>query len=388
MEIKSFDTILTTICDDFDALLSPVKMTRANTNIFYLLFKAIAKGWEIMNNVCVVLNNKFNPLYCTDEDLESVGKLVGTKRRGGSVSGLRVSVYNSGNTSATLPAGTYVYQLDDDVSFSFTIDSDVLIPAEDSTYFTALSDKIGAYRVTQQTEIEVTADGVTIPPALQFSCVDNLPLLGHPEETVIEFRQRVNSDTDRQDIISELKEKILALPYVYDCSLVFNQEESEMSVPPFTIPSYYLLIVISTAKYTDEIAEIVAGSAIYPTVNVEGTSHEVRYSNPAFAQGYYPVYLNDFIKKDFEIELDAVVDTSYNSQALVESKIESALQNAFNTNVHRDMITVEDVYNEINKLKLAGVVIRGVSFIVGLSSSSYISFARTELPNLTNVGGI
>jgi hypothetical protein len=388
MEIKSFDTILTTICDDFDALLSPVKMVRANTNIFYLLFKAIAKGWEIMNNVCVVLNNKFNPLYCTDEDLESVGKLVGTKRRGGSVSGLRISVYNSGITAFALPAGTYVYKLDDDVSFSFTLETDALIPAEDSVYFTALSDKIGAYRVTQQTGIEVTADGINIPPVIQFSCADNLPLLGHPEETVAEFRQRVNSDTDRQDAISELREKILALPYVYDCSLVFNQEESEMSVPPFIIPAYYLLIVISTAKYTDELAEIIAGSAIYPTVNVVGTSHEVRFANPVFAQGYYSVYLNDFIKKNFEIELDAVVDSSFNSQSLVESKIESALQNAFNTNVHRDMITVEDVYNEINKLNLAGVVIRGVSFIVGLSSMSYVSFSRTELPNLTNVGGV
>ena len=388
MEIKSFDTILTTLCDDFDALLSPAKMARANTNIFYLILKAMSKGWEIINNVCVVLNNKFDPFYCTDEDLVSVGRLVGTKKRGGAVSGLRISVYNSGITPATLPAGTYIYQFNDDVSFSFTIESDVSIPAEDSVYFTALSDKVGAYRVTQQTEIDVTADGVTIPPVIEFSCSDNLPLLGHAEETTLEFRQRVNSDTDRQDIINELREKILELPYVYDCSLVFNQEESELSVPPFVVPSYYLLVVISTAKYTNEIAEIIAGSAIYPTVNVEGTSHEVRYNNSAFAQGYYSVYLNDFIKKDFQIELDAVVDTSYNSQALVESKIESALQNAFNTNVHRDMITVEDVYKEINALDLAGVVIRGVSFTVGLSSTSYVSFARTELPNLTNVGGI
>lgn len=388
MEIKSFDTILTTICDDFDTLLSPVKMVRANTNILYLLLKAIAKGWEVINNVCVVLNNKFNPLYCTNDDLESVGKLVGTKRRAGSVSGLRISAYNSAVTSVTLLAGTYVYQFDEDVSFSFTLDTDVPVSAESSVYFTALSNKIGSYRVTQQTGIEVTADGISIPSTVQFSCSDNQPLLGYPEETVVEFRQRVNSDTDRQDIVNELKEKILALPYVYDCSLVFNQEESDLVIPPYTVPPYYLLIVISTAKYTDEIAEIIAGSAIYPTVNVSGTSHEVRFTNPAFAQGYYSVYLNDFTKKNFEIELDAVVDDSYNSQALIASKIESALQNAFNTNIHRDMITVEDVYKEINALGLAGVVIRSVSFIVNLSPTNYVSFARTELPNLTNVGGI
>ena len=388
MEIKSFDTILTTICNDFDALLSPVKTVRANTNIFYLFFKAIAKGWEIINNVCVVLNNKFNPLYCTDEDLESVGKLVGTKKRDGAVSGLRISAYNRNTSSATLPAGVYVYQFNNDVYFSFTLEADVLVPAENSVYFTALSNSIGAYHVTQQIDLVLIADGVSIPPTIQFSCTDNLPLLGHEAETKAEFRRRVNTDTNRQDVINEPKEKLLALPYVYDCSLIFNQSESDLAISPYVVPPYYLLVIMSTAKYTDEIADIIAQNAIYPTVNVIGTSHEVKHYDKAFAQGFYSVFVNDFVKKDFTIELDAVVDTSYNSQSLVASEIERTLQNAFNSNIHRDIITAEDVYKEINALGLAGVTIRGVSFSVELGISNYVSFSRTELPNLTNVGGI
>jgi len=387
MEIKTYDTILTEICDFFDTLISPATISRSNTNIVYLWLKACAKGWEVINNVCVTLNNKFNPSLCADEDLVSTGKIVGTKIRGGSVSGLRISVYNPSMLPVVLPAGTYVYQFDSDISFSFDNDSDLSISAESSAYFTALSNEVGAFRVTQQTGITVTADGVTIPPALIFSCTDNQPLLGHLPETVLEFRQRVNTDTGRQDIINELKEKLLALPYVYDCSLIFNQEESSTVVGEFTIPSYFLLIIISTAKYTNEIADIVAQSAIYPTVSVTG-SHEVRHIDDVFANGYYSVWLNDFVKKDFEITLNAIIDSNYNTASTVKTKIESALMNTFNSNIYRASITAEDVFNEINKLDLTGVKVLGVSFESDGSELDYISFNKTELPNLTNVGGI
>ena len=387
MEIKSFDTILTSICDDFDELISPAKLARTNTNIVYLLLKAISKGWEIINNVCVVLNNKFNPLLCSDEDLVSTGKLVGTKMRAGSVSGLRISVYNSGITPVTLLAGSYDYQLDDEVKFTFIVETDTAVNAESSVYFTALSENVGAFRVTQQEGITVTAN-VSIPSSLIFSCTDNLPLLGHAPETILEFRQRVNTDIERQDIINELKEKLLALPYVYDCTLVFNQEESSMVVGDYTIPPFYLLVIISTAMYTNEIADVIAQSAIYPTVNVPEESHEVKHMNDVFINGYYSVWLNDFKKKDFEITINAVIDSAYNTASNVESKIESALMNAFNSNIYRPSITAEDVFAEINELELTGVKVYGVSFTVGSSELDYVTFDKTELPNLTNVGGI
>ena len=109
MEVKSFDTILTKMCDDFDLLITPKRMARSNTNVIYLLFKAIAKGYEIINNVCVVLSNKFDPAKCSEEDLISVASLVGTERRKGSASGLRVIVTNTSDVTKTLLSGTYTY---------------------------------------------------------------------------------------------------------------------------------------------------------------------------------------------------------------------------------------------------------------------------------------
>ena len=124
MQILTFDEILTKICDDFDTLISPKKIARTNTNILYLVFKAISKGFEIINNVCVVLSNKFDPANCSEEDLQSVADLVGTERLKGSATGLLINITNTSNKSVTLLARTYTYNHDDDVSFIGTVLSD------------------------------------------------------------------------------------------------------------------------------------------------------------------------------------------------------------------------------------------------------------------------
>ena len=386
MELKTFDTILTEICDYFDSLILPKSIQRSNTNIIYLIFKALAKGWEIINNVCVILNNKFNPVLCSEEDLVSLGKIVGTKQRAGSVSGLQILAYNKDILPAVLLAGDYTYSFSSDIIFNFHVDVDTEIPAESSVSFVALSEEIGSYPVTAQTEIKITSEEA-IPASVVFSCTENSSLLGHEEETILEFRKRINTDVNRQDTVNELKEKLLALPYVFDCSLVFNQSELPATVNDYTIPPYYLLIVISTAKYTDEIAEIVAENTIYPTVRTND-SHEVRYTSDVFASGYYPVYLNDFTKKDFSVVLTANVDSSYASSAVLSSKITLALMSKFNTNVHRDLITTEDIFLAIESLELAGFTLLSVAFEVDNTLVNYINFSRTELPNITSVGGI
>lgn len=386
MEIKTFDTILTEICDYFDSLISPKRIQRSNTNIIYLIFKALAKGWEIINNTCVELNNKFNPVFCSEEDLVSLGKIVGTKQRTGAVSGLQILVYNRNILPAVLLAGDYTYSFSSDITFNFHVNEDTEIPAESSVSFIALSEDTGSYPVTAQTEIKVTSEKV-IPDTITFACTENTSLLGHKEETILEFRKRINTDVNRQDTVNELKEKLLALPYVFDCSLIFNQSELPATISGYTIPPYYLLITISTAKYTDEIAEIVAENTIYPTVKTPD-SHEVRYTSDVFASGYYPVYLNDFTKKDFSVILTANVDSSYASSKILSSKITLALMSKFNTNVHRDLITTEDIFLTIKNLELTGFTLYSVAFEVGNTLVNYINFSRTELPNIISVGGI
>ena len=117
MELKTFDTILTTICDSFDSLIAPRTIARSNTNIIYLIFKAAAKGYEIINNVCVVLCKNFDPLYCSDGDLTSSASIVGTERHKGSATGLHITITNNGSVSVTLLAGLYTYSLYDYTKF-------------------------------------------------------------------------------------------------------------------------------------------------------------------------------------------------------------------------------------------------------------------------------
>ena len=153
MELKTFDTILTTICDSFDSLISPRTIARTNTNIIYLIFKAVAKGYEIINNVCVVLSNKFDPLYCSDDDLISSASIVGTERHKGSATGLHIIITNNGSVSATLLAGLYTYALDDDTKFEFEVMENTVIASGSHISFIAMSEKIGRYPVTAQSKM-------------------------------------------------------------------------------------------------------------------------------------------------------------------------------------------------------------------------------------------
>ena len=160
MELKTFDTILNQMCDDFDAIISPRKITRANTNVLYLIFKAMSKGYEIINNVVVALSNKFNPAYCDDADLLSVAELVGTNKIPANASGLKITATNNGGQPATLLAGEYHYKLNDTITFTFTLLEDVIIQAELSSVFLAMSNELGSFPVTTQNLITITSDRI------------------------------------------------------------------------------------------------------------------------------------------------------------------------------------------------------------------------------------
>ena len=157
MVTMTFNEILTYLCDSFDELISPKKMARSNTNIIYLLFKAISKGMEIINNVCVVLDSKFDPARCDVADLNSVASLVGTEKLLGSATGLHILATNNGDSAVTLTTGIYEYALDDDTKFIFEVFEDTEIEAGSYVTFIAMSEKIGSYPVTAQASIEVTS---------------------------------------------------------------------------------------------------------------------------------------------------------------------------------------------------------------------------------------
>lgn len=391
MQIITYNEALTQLCDWFDSTISPRTIERSNANIIYLILKAFAKGWEIINNLCTVTSSKFDPVNCSDSDLESVAYLVGTKKEEGSVSGLLVTVTNNSNlSSAVLPSGTYIYALDADTQFKCTLSYPITVSAGASEQVTFLSKEKGSFHVTAQTDISIIGtdendSDINIPSDLSFSNSDNASLLGHEDETNLEFRKRILSDTSRQDAISELRLKLRNLPYVFDCEIVFNQDLSGITVGSYTVPPYYMLIMLSTAMYTEEIAKIIAESAVYPTVNVQNVSHEVDYYSDVFASGKYAVYVNDFDHKDFTATVTYRTNASYVSGGSTEKAMREALYTAINKNVHKDTITADELFSVLESLDLEGVSLLGVQLYVDSSPVIYVSCLKTEIARLTLV---
>lgn len=382
MEIKTFDTILTQMCDTFDSLISPKTIARSNTNIIYLLFKAIAKGYEVINNVCVVLSNKFNPAKCSDEDLVSVASLVGTERRAGSATGLHVIVTNSGETQATLLTGVYTYALDDDTTFEFEVTSPVTIEAGGTASYIAMSNRIGQFPVTAQQSITVESEQA-IPDDLKFSCTDNSNLLGREPESLLAFRKRILDTYDRQNGIVELEEYLRNLPYLFDCKVKYNQTDyditvGEVVVPPMTCAIFY------SGEAKQEIAEMVCDYIICPTVATQN-SVEVRYENDIFAGGYYAVNLIPFVKLNFTIDLIYHVNNEYVNVYDAKEALNKALMTAFVGEVHKDTIKEDDVYNVIEATEFTGIDVLAVNLKVGGAEVNFVDVPASKIAELTFV---
>lgn len=382
MEIKTFDTILTDLCNTFDSLISPRTISRSNTNIIYLIFKAIAKGYEVINNVCVVLSNKFDPLYCSEEDLKSSASLVGTEKNKGSATGLHIIVTNNGSASVTLLAGIYTYSFDEDTKFEFEVIEDTVIASGSHISFIAMSEKIGRFSVTAQSSITIESSKA-IPEDLVFSCSENSSLLGIPEETDSEFRERINSDTDRQNSMLELESEIRNLPYIFDCRVKFNASEDSVDFEGYTIPSYTLAIFYS-GEIKKEIAEKVCSKIICPTLQTED-SVEIFYENEVFIGGKYAVHLIPFAKRQYEVELIYKINKIYADEYKVQKEIRTFLFNTFVSEKHVDYIKEDDFYNALKNLDLTGVDILSVNLKYNGDIVNYIEIPLSCIPELTNI---
>ena len=382
MELKTFDTILTTICDSFDSLIAPRTIARSNTNIIYLIFKAAAKGYEIINNVCVVLSNKFDPLYCSEDDLISSANIVGTERHKGSATGLHITVTNNGSVSVTLLAGLYTYALDDDTKFEFEVMENTVIASGSHISFIAMSEKIGRYPVTAQSKITVTSEQ-PVSSDLVFSCTDNAALLGISEETDLEFRERINSKTDRQNSMVELESEIRNLPYIFDCKVKFNPTNTEIEYDGYTIPAYTLAIFYS-GEVKKEIAEKVCEKIICPTLQTVD-SVEVFYENDVFVGGKHGVNLIPFAKTQYAVELIYRINKTYANEYDIQNEIRTVLFNTFVSEKHVDYIKEDDFYNAIEALGITGIELLGVNLKYNDSNVNYIEIPSSRIPELTNV---
>lgn len=383
MQLVTYNEILTLICDNFDSLIAPRTIARSNTNIIYLMFKAIAKGYEVINNVCVTLSNKFDPAKCSEEDLVSVASIVGTEKLAGSASGLEIIVKNKGSSSVTLSAGMYSYALDDDTIFKFEVLEDTELSSGSTQAYIAMSEHVGSFPVTAQSDIKVTSSYGDISSDIEFSCTNNASLLGTAEETNLEFRQRILTDTARQDSIKELELKLKNLPYLYDAKVIFNNTTTDQSVGSYTLPPFTMIIFFS-GSVRNEMADIIASHSIYPTLET-ADSVEVNYISDVFVDGSYSAFVIPFVNLNYVVNVNYKLDTTYITQEKARAEIQSFLESNFRGHVHIDYVREEDIYNKLKEFNVAGINILNVDITYNGDVVPYIEVPPSDIPYLSNV---
>ena len=378
----TFNEILTYLCDNFDELISPRKMSRTNTNVIYLVFKAIAKGYEVINSVCVVLSNKFDPAKCSVEDLNSVASLVGTERISGSASGLAIKVTNDTEADIDLLTGIYTYSLDDNTIFTFEVTRDTAIPANGDKTFIAMSDSIGSYHVTEQASITVES-AQTISSDLKFSCKDNSGMLGAEPESNLAFRKRILNGVDNQDTVVELENTLRNLPYFFDCRVKYNDTLNAVEYDGLTIPAFSVAIFYSGSPRS-EVGGLIANKIICPSVQT-ADSTAIDYVSDTFINGKHTYYLIPFKKSIFSVSVIYEINDAFTNANTVESDIRKKLKDTFTSEAHVDYIREDDVYNVIEAMNIAGINVLSVNLVQNGNVVNYVAIPKSRTPELDEV---
>jgi hypothetical protein len=332
----------------------------------------------------VKLSNKFDPANCSSYDLQSVASLVGTERLAGSASGLLVNITNTSEESVTLLAGTYTYEYDADLSFIGTVLEDKTIEANATLSLIFMSNTIGSYPITEQSDIDVTSD-VEISEDLTFSCDDNSSLLGVEEESDVEFRKRILTTTDRQNSLIELQTAIRNLPYVFDCQIKFNPTDEDIVIDEATLPPYEMFIYCS-GDIRNEIAEVVAKYAFYPTQIDDTTTHEtLTYANEVFANGSYEIVVNYFKKVNFDVDIKYTADPIFLTEESAEGQMSTVLLKSYRSQIHTDFIREADIYNTLEALEITGLTILSVDLKYNGNEVDYIAIPPSRLAYLDSI---
>jgi hypothetical protein len=382
---KSLDEITSDICDVYDAFIAPKRIYRGNNNKLYLFFRACSAGIKVILDVVLALRARFDPLRCSDGDLYSVAKLVGTDFLKGSGSAVRITVENTSDTDAkTLLAGVYHYNSITGMVFSFNLLTDAVLAPGAFNSITAVSRDKGSYPVADNASITVyRLDGYPIDEYFAFSSEDNSGYLGYEDEDALSFRQRILSDVDRQDHIKELETSIRNLPNIFECGLKFNPDTLPVEYDGVTLAPMELLITI-TGLPSEEMAELVVSHVPYSTHQVD-PDNVVYYRSDLYVNGKYPVYFRYHGKTDFALEIMYQYSSRKMKKELVEAAFNKALNGYRNSVTHVGMITEPDIYARLAALSLPNVVALDVNLMEDDTQVPYVSIPTTRTPNLTGV---
>lgn len=381
---KSIDEILTLIADAYDALIAPKRIFRDNNNKWWLGFRAIAAGYSVIQDSALALNSQFDPALCPEENLVSTGKMMGTKQYLGAGSLLRIIATNNDTSNAkTLYEGTYAYTSLSGEVFSFELALDTVIAALGASTFVAISAHKGSFQVADIASITVSRpDLATIDPAFTFACINNAGTQGYPDEDLFAFRQRMLTDTSRQDIIAEMELAIRNLPNILECDIVFNATAGSTTYDGITLEPYQILIMLTGSPTSEVALEVVSRTAFH--TYMDDPAKVVYFTDPHYIGGAYPVYYKNHLYSNFTINLDYRYDSTKILKTNADAAIQAALAVYSNASQRIPTLTEDMVYSVVKALALPSVQVLNVDLLVGGVAQPYIDFLSTRLPNMTS----
>lgn len=400
---SSLDEILTELGDGFDADIadSGRKITRSTANKIWLMLRAFSRGLYGLYQVVAALKYRFDPLYCTDEELVSTMRITGTSRRSGKASLLTVVIWNMNTVvDKILPIDTYTYTSANGVVFTLVLQEDLTIPANSfvkKDFHSTLGGEpyIGSFPVSANGSIIlVNESGVPIDSELSFECEDNETQLGYPEETLHEARQRILTDNQRQEILHILEERLQDLPNIHECTIIANNTLAPISSPykkddgvSYVPIMPQTVFVILTGSPTEEFAkEFVSLCPFLTTIPEDVADYgTVYYDTPIYIDGHFPVH---YVNHRIEI-FDVVIKYGYSPRLVstvnVEDALEELLQSFRATTRFKDLISTEDISAALSPYQNPGVRILSISFSYKGEIVNYIRFDKTQIARLRNV---
>ena len=400
---SSFDEILTELADSYDADIasSGRKIVRSTANKIWLMLRAFSRGLYGLYQVVAALKYRFDPLYCTDEELESTMRLVGTTRMPGKVSLLTVTIWNNHPTqSKILPADTYYYISANGITFSLLVQQAITIPANTfikRDFFSSIADEpyTGAYEVSDNNSITITNKSqTTIDTELSFNCADNHNQLGRMEETLFEVRQRILTDNQRQEVLHILEERLRELPNIHECTILSNRtldtidspylKDDNVTYVPILPQS---VMIIMTGSPTSDFAlqfltlcpfitTIPSGVADYGVINYESSFYD---------GGVFPVYYLPHKIASFDI----IIQYGYASMQVSNADVEAAMIDLIldfkASTSFKELITSEDFSEALSAYKNPSVRILSITFDYDGEIVSYMRFNKTQIARLNNI---
>jgi hypothetical protein len=133
-----------------------------------------------------------------------------------------------------------------------------------------------------------------------------------------------------------------------------------------------------------EIAEVVAGNSIYPTLT-DPSAIVLQYVNDVFVDGYYNVNIIPFDRLNYDLTVNYMVDTSYISSSQAQAEIRTFLENNFRGHIHQDLLREEDIYTKLKEFNVAGITILNIDISYNGDDVPYIIVPASSIAYLSNI---